>query len=363
MSAVRLLSLPRPNPRSDMSSPRVNEKSVKQWLVESDLHQIKTWLAGPKVSAALAMDTLLNCLLMGKTDIAQVIFHSGILDQGVALRTCWENITHSVKNRAILTNKTSELDSGDYIKGVNWLVEKSSCPPPDVSPKIANDGLLRGLMLAFFSDNELLWDKIVALRPDAGVATARNVLVEMLSFHSSWRPARNFITPQWSKSKVVLDMLDLGVRPGGTFWVGAAYYPQEDKVFDAILASAKRLTTPRQRTAILMYAHSVSASGFDRLVEAFFPLTVPTHIKLSQAELRKVGPSYADKYLADIGNEHAYHYSTRGSRDIFTAPSMDISDVLGEKWSALIREKLTAVARQARPNLDDKPSRVPRPKI
>lgn len=285
---------------------------VFQWIEGRDLDTIKRWLTQGAPHPRLATEGIGHAVHHGHVDIAQMIWEKNWHRPKQVFEAAAQQLLYAHANlkRGGKHNYTGVTQQA-YAAAVHWLFEKTNVPTAKgPEAKAANLGRIAGLKLAFDTDNEQLWDKIIRSGPDLSTAEGSE-LFRHLSLHLSFWPnefshARN-PAPEWAERRVLDDLFSNGLRPGGSVWVGAASHECARPLLDKLRSQASRLTNPRMRTAILISAAENKCPGLDELMDIFVPLSVPLQIKLTPSEIKKVsGYSTAGVYLEDRAQDHSF---------------------------------------------------------
>jgi len=151
---------------------------------------------------------------------------------------------------------------------------------------------IQGLRMAFMMPTPVLWERLLSLDTDCGTAAANDLLREIKNYVAWWpnpfahEPVR---VAQWAQDRAVPDLLAHGLRPGGSVWVGAMQKEVAGPLFDALLQSADRITTPRQRLTIVLYAQhqGVLQDRWEKMLKVFLDLGMPAEVRLTPSELKR----------------------------------------------------------------------------
>lgn len=344
---------------------------VCQWIESRDLATIQRWLTEGEPHSRLATEGIGHALHHGHVDIAQMIWEKNWHKPKVvfesasqALRYAYFDLERGGKGNY------SGITQQAYDAAVEWFFEKTRpLATKGTEAKAANLGRIAGLQLAFDTDNEKLWNRIIADRPDLSTAEGSELFYHLALRMSFWpnqfahdrNPA-----PEWAENRVLDDLFSHGLRPGGSVWIGAASHECARPLLGQLRARVSELTNPRMRTAILISAAENSCPGLDELMDTFIPLGVPLEIRLTASEIKRLtGYSSAGVYLEDRAADHTFakfvwrpRQESEFSENNHPEPAR-LANALGKEGAVLFQRALLAhKAQQAAP--ESRPALRPR---
>lgn len=338
---------------------------VIDWVHQEDTQTIKRWLTEGEKHPRLAMEALIAALNGGSMELAEMIWQAQWHSPNKTFTAMWDvprNMDYQARRLEqdpsyLATRRRIQPDYPDWVqlrsrreKVIDWLLSKSH-PDQTTSPfKARNAGLISGLIAAFENDDEPLWDRILAMKPKLDVSEGNDLLghvlmrIEGMPNPFSHNRAEK---PKWVNDRVLSDILAHGVRPGGSIWVAAASTESARPILDLLIPRAAELTTPRQRTAILIHAAEQKSIYFDRLLDAFLPLGFPESISLTPSEVKKGEQYFSTLYLRDRSNDFSFvKIKDPYGKKLLKSPAASLSEALGQQgWSEIVRKHLTKVAK------------------
>lgn len=266
-----------------LSSPLVN-----QWVVEQDIDTLVQWLSTGTPHPRLATEAIAAAVRHGHPAIAQLVWDAGWHKPTRVFEDAWRELRMAYHGHA-----KAGLDfEAIYADTLDWLIEKSSGATEKKAASHQNLSRVYGLELAFNLPTPQLWDRLLSLNTDCGIAAGNDLLRNIKNYVAWWpnpfahEPVR---VAQWAQDRAVPDLLDHGLKPGGSVWVGAMEKEVAEPLFDALLGAADRITTPRQRLTIVLYAQhqGVLQERWDRMLEVFLDLGMPVEVRLTASELKR----------------------------------------------------------------------------
>ena len=248
----------------------------------------------------------------------------------------------------------------DVSSSIDWLEQK--CRTPNATGKLAkveNVARIAALEAAFFMDREDLWERFL-VGTDLSPAEGSQLFYGLSNRLSHWpNPYAHPRPPAsaWIESRFLDDVFSHGLRPGGSVWVGAATHECARPLLAQLMSRVDVLTTPRQRTAILIYAAENKCPGLDELMRGFISFGVPEEISLTKSEIKRVsGHSTSGVYLEDRAADHMFsgfvwrpHQASQFDGDAAEEPARLQGALSAEAWASFKRQCLQEVADQAAP--------------
>lgn len=282
--------------------------------MSGDLASIeKHWLLQDGSDTRLATEAIAVAVSENQFEIAERIWIKQWHGPSKVYQQAWDRLFW-VANYGGEKNSQKEFPSNSEVvaRANDWLIEKvkKSRDVNGVLSKAGNFGCIAGLKIAALSDDMDLWDHLLALKPDLSTAAANEVFRDILIRTSFWPSVflnRSDNLKSWVNARLFPDFFEHGFRPGGSLWVGAAMHDEAEPLLEYLLSRAAALTTPRQRTAILVQASEALCPRFDLLARVLLPLGAPEEVKLTPSEIKRLsGKNSADIYLENRSNDGFY---------------------------------------------------------
>lgn len=351
--------------------------TVRMWVNTRDIETIDQWMAEGERHPRLAQEAIEQAVYNGDIEIAQKIWMAGWHNPGQTIDAVWNNISsiysqlNEYKDPLKLArdekfyHKTIDIRELEAKRRsvVDWVVSKTEETEASLSAKHRNLVLVCGLREAMYWGDEALWDRLLAYKPNLAVAEGNGVMMKVLSLLPIWPNngvSYSRIPAQWVEDRALPDMLANGLRPGGSLWVAAAQRCPE--VLRILLPMAAQITTPRQRSAILAQAGSLMVDHLDPLMECFISLGAPANIKLTPSEAKKPVENYERLYLMDRSYEwNLVKISDYKKERVLQNSVVSLVEVLGDRYTKVVRAKLTSISEGLRGSPPSEPS--PKPKM
>lgn len=278
---------------------------VAKWVIEKDIDTLRQWLSSGRPHPRLATEAIVVAVSQGSPDIAQLVWEAGWHKPTMVFEGAWQVLRRQYHG---LTDPSQVAESryGDILE---WLIAKSVGATETKEAGHQNLSRIHGLRMAFNMPTPVLWDRLLSLGTDCGTAAGNDLLREIKSYVAWWpnpfahEPVR---VAQWAQDRAVRDLLAHGLRPGGSVWVGAMEKEVAAPLFETLLESAARITTPRQRLTIVLYAQhqGVLQERWERMLKVFMDLGMPTEVRLTPSELKRA--TQPDQRLAIAAMDAQY---------------------------------------------------------
>lgn len=278
---------------------------VAQWVQTEAIDTLALWLASGHPHPRLATEAIAHAVGQGKVAIANMVWQAGWHKPTLVFEDSWRQL----RQHHYGATKEGRDFQATHGAALDWLLDKSTGATDKKLAGHQNLSLIHGLRLAFDMPTPDLWDRILDLGVDCNAAAAHDFLQHAKNYVSWWpnpfahAPVR---VAQWAQDRAVPDLLDHGLKPGGSVWVGAMEKEDAGPLFENLLNRADTLTSPRQRLTILLYAQhqGVLQERWDHLLPVFMDLGVPAEVRLSPSELKRA--TTAEQRLAIAAGDSAH---------------------------------------------------------
>lgn len=299
----------------------LNSSTIRQWAEENDQATVAQWLASGNKHPRLATELVYEAVRNGHLDLAEQVWQAGWHKMPSTLEHAWGRL-----NR----NPEKSRDA------VEWLISKSQPLPGSRRSAAQNTGLMAGLEYAFHSDNPSLWQRLLSEGADCQCVAGYDVFIT-LSIYCSWLKTKaetSSATPKWAEEHGLEDLLDHGLAIGGEVWIQAMRQPEGGRLFDALMHRAERLTSPRQRSAIVAVAqcYPLDEARKQRMEALFFSLGVAETIALTAHEQKKIRGHFdiVDTLLATSSRPHITLPLIKKDIFVLTNGAMELVDAFPE---------------------------------
>ncbi len=282
---------------------------VLEWVTTNDETTIARWLASGNPHPRLATEAIAHAVTQNNPERAEQIWQAGWHRPIQVFQSSWSNLIR------IAYGSFPERTTFDHhhARGLEWLVNKSMGAGEGKNAGQQNASRIMGLEFAAKHDRPELWKQLLK-GTDCGVAAAQALLQDLKPYMAWWpnpftsdfRNEPRTLLAEWAQQQALPDLLEHGLKPGGSVWVGAMEKEEASYVFNLLLSHAERITTPRQRAAILLYAEhqGVLQERFKQTFNRFLDLGFPTAVKLTAAEAKKATTPDARLALVARDAEH-----------------------------------------------------------
>lgn len=278
---------------------------VQKWVADQDIDTLAEWLATGTPHPRLATEAIAAAARHGRPAIAEMVWNAGWHKPTLVFESAWRELRMAYHSIA----KTGENFEARYADTLDWIIDKSTGSAEKKTAAHQNLSRVYGLELAFDLPTPQLWDRLLSLNTDCGIAAGNDLLQKIKNYVAWWpnpfahEPVR---VAQWAQDRVVPDLLSHGLKPGGSVWVGAMEKDVAGPLFDALLENAERITTPRQRLAIVLYAQhqGVLQERWDRMFDRFAGLGMPLEVRLTPSESNRAGEPAQRLAIAAADAQH-----------------------------------------------------------